>query len=83
MFKTIVQAIIISVVVFGIAITLGLGICSLEAKMDADTWNNGICRCGGEFEFTNAVHVKNGGNYYYYHCDNCGSVIETHTVQYK
>lgn len=83
MFKTIIQSIAITVLVFGVIIALGVGVCALEAKMDADAWSNGICRCGGEFEFTNAAHRKNGGNYYYYHCDNCGAVIETHTTQHK
>ena len=83
MFKTIIQSIVITIIVFGITMALALGGCMLEAKIDADAWNNGICRCGGEFEFTNATHVKNGGNYYYYHCNDCGTVIETHTTQRK
>lgn len=81
--KTIIQSIVITVAVFGVAIALAIGGCALEAKMDADAWGNGVCRCGGEFEFANATHVKNGGNYYYYYCDDCGAVIETHTAQHK
>jgi hypothetical protein len=62
-------------------IALGIGACTLEAKRDADAWRGGICECGGEFEFSNATHRKNGGNYYYYTCKNCGEVIETNQLQ--
>ena len=83
MFKTIIQSIAITVLIFGVIIALAVGVCALEAKMDADIWNNGICQCGGEYEFSNATLVKNGGNYYYYYCDDCGNVIETNTAQHK
>ena len=51
--------------------------------MDTDIWNNGECFCGGQYEFANAGHRKNGGNYYYYKCNECSKVIETVTAQQK
>ena len=79
--KTLIQSILIGVGIFAGMIALALGICTLEAKMDASVWNDGICQCGGEFEFSNATHRKNGGNFYYYNCNDCDKVIETHTAQ--
>lgn len=49
-----------------------------EIKMDKEEYNNGICSfCGGEYRFTSAVHYRNGGDRYYYTCDECGHTIET------
>ena len=81
--KTLIQSILISVGIFVGMIALAFGICTLEAKMDASVWNDGICQCGGEFEFSNATHRKNGGNFYYYACNDCGKVIETNHQQSK
>lgn len=81
--KTLIQSILIGVGIFAGMIALALGICALEAKMDASVWNDGICQCGGEFEFSNATHRKNGGNFYYYTCNDCGEVIETNHQQTK
>lgn len=83
MFKEIIKSVGITILVFGAMIGLAIGICTLEAAIDKDTWNNGYCHCGGEFEFSNAAHRKNAGNYYYYNCQNCGYVIELTTQQVK
>ena len=49
-----------------------------EVKQDEKEYNNGICSlCGGEYKFTSAVHYRNGGDRYYYTCDECGHTIET------
>lgn len=55
---------------------------TLEAHGDEKAWNNGICSCGGEFHFTNATKQKNL-TYYYYECDTCGYVLETHGQKTK
>lgn len=81
--KTIIQSIAITLAVFAGIFALAFGICSLESAADAVVWNNGKCQCGGEFEFSNATHRKNGGNFYYYECVNCGKVIETNHQQVK
>ena len=73
-------------VVFGgliLLIGVALGICAWESAIDEESWNNGICSCGGEFEFSNAAHRKNGGNYYYYVCNECSYVIETYNQMTK
>ena len=38
-------------------------------------WNNGSCKCGGNWEFSNGSR-ENNVNHYYYHCDKCGDVIK-------
>lgn len=81
--KTWIQSILITVGITVGMIALGFGICAVEAKMDESVWNGGICQCGGEFTFSSADHLRNGGNLYYYTCNNCGEVIETHQPQSK
>jgi hypothetical protein len=79
--KTLIQSILVGLAGAVVVIALGLGICALEAKMDESVWNDGICQCGGEFTFSSADHLRNGGNLYYYVCNDCGEVIETHQPQ--
>ena len=81
--KTLFQSILITLALFAVAIVAVIGLGCLEQSMNADTWNEGICGCGGEYEFSNAGHRKNGGNYYYYTCNECGQLIETTTRQTK
>ena len=73
--------ILCAVILFASLFFLVFGIVEMEQAMDADLWNNGFCSCGGEWEFCNATHKRNGGNYYYYKCDACGDVIETNHPQ--
>ena len=64
-----------------IAILVGFvvaGLFTMEAKSDEVAWNNGYCECGGKWDFTNAEHLKNGGDLYYYECEECGDLIRTH-----
>lgn len=56
--------------------TMSGGLITLEHKNDYVTWNNGYCECGNEWELKNVEHIKNGGNKYYYWCDDCGNIIE-------
>ena len=79
--KEFIKSALLGVAIFGTMMAIAFGVCTLEAKMDKDTWNNGECNCGGQYEFSNASHRKNGGNYYYYKCEECGKVIETVTAQ--
>ena len=65
-----------------IAVCVGCGISAIycaETNNDIKAWNNGFCECGYEWTFSNAEHLKNSGNLYYWHCKNCGKVIELHT----
>ena len=68
--------------IFGASIALAIGLCFYECKVDETVWNNGICHCGGEYEFSNASKRKSQ-TYYYYYCDDCGNVIETISPQKK
>lgn len=70
------------IVCFFLAILALLGVLTLgvihEAKQSVAAYNHGICtECGGDYRFTSAVHLRNGGDRYYYTCQNCGHTIET------
>ena len=64
-----------------IALVVGFVIASafaLEEKIDVETWNNGHCEeCGGSWKLINVDHIKNGGDNYYYECEECLNVICT------
>jgi uncharacterized membrane protein YfcA len=46
-------------------------------KEDEKKWNNGICsECGSEWELFDVEYTRNGGEYYYYKCEN-NHVIST------
>ena len=72
--KRCIVAIIIAIV-FGISIS---GLMTLEKQGDEETWNNGYCTCGTAWTLKNVEHIKNGGNRYYWYCNNCNAIIETH-----
>lgn len=62
---------------FAIAILGG----TYEAKTENKNWNNGICEvCGGDYKFKCAVHLKNGGDTFYYSCENCDHTIHTRNL---
>lgn len=67
---------LVAILIITLVVTIG-GV-FLQVKMDDDIWNNGKCNCGTEWTFSNADHIKND-TLYYYHCDNCGNVIELHS----
>jgi transcription elongation factor Elf1 len=54
-----------------------------QNTMDKNLWNDGVCPCGGKWEFSNASAVHKQGNSYFYVCDDCGDVIELHSPQTK
>lgn len=68
---------------FGLAWGVGVGsaialpdIFLLSYQTDAKEWNDGYCvKCEEPLRFSSASHYK-GTTYYYWTCDNCGSVIE-------
>ena len=49
-----------------------------EARKD---YNHGICvECGGDYQFSSAVHYQNAGNKYFYTCEDCGHTIITYSI---
>lgn len=68
---------------FGLAWGIGLvsvlvlsGIFCLSYNADAKEWNDGYCvKCEEPLRFSSASNYK-GTTYYYWTCDNCGSIIE-------
>jgi len=74
------SSIIIILVVFGF---IGLGIAGgiADGKAAKERWNNGICElCGGAYQFSSASHVHNGGDRFYYTCEDCGHTIITYSL---
>ena len=70
------------IITFIIAIFIGCsisGMLYIEEKGDIISWNDGYCECGGTWKFSNVEHIRNGGNLYYWYCDDCGKVIELHS----
>lgn len=80
MLKTALQAIAMTLFVVAVLLALCFLCVSYEAGMDGEMWNDGYCPCGGKWEFSNATHIR-GGELYYYHCEDCGNTIKTHTPQ--
>ena len=62
-------------VTFGITALLYQNIVNQDAR-----WNNGICECGGTYEFSAAsqsIHSKT----FYYTCNECGHTEEFDTLR--
>ena len=62
-------------------VLLAIGL-TIESKSDEKIWNNGVCiECNEEMKFSGASPLRNGGNLYYYTCENCGHTIEVHSIR--
>ena len=68
--KEVLRCIIVVLILIAGAVGVLFGI--FAEKKQADTlYNNGIClKCGTEFHLINVEHVHNGGNHYFYACEN-------------
>lgn len=66
---------IIIAIVFGVFCS---GLMISEKQGEQKTWNNGYCTCGTKWTLQNVEHIKNSENRYYWYCDNCNAIIETH-----
>lgn len=56
------------------ALTITFGVTVLiyqDAKNAENRWNNGICECGGTYEFSAASKYRTFESFYYT-CDKCG-----------
>ena len=60
-----------------------------DNKADEKTWNNGLCECGGRWEYLDTSHhisyTKEGGYQdckgYIYKCNKCGKMHEFNVVR--
>ena len=67
------------VLMFGLAICLAIGLSLAEAYADETAWNGGHCaECGNGYELSGVSHIRNGGDLFYYSCEECGDTIRTH-----
>lgn len=73
--RFIVATLIASAIGFGIS-----GLLIFEHTTDEKQYNEGYCECGGEWDlFDIEKGYRNGSSTYYYKCNKCNDVIETHT----
>lgn len=63
-------------VVLAISAAIG-GLMCLDAKMNEEIWNDGICDCGGQYELVSVTKSRMGSKTFYYLCDDCQTCIET------
>lgn len=51
---------------------------------DEADWNNGQCECGGQWELMEIEsNPKSVLIEYFYACDNCDTIISTHTARHN
>ena len=69
---------VISGVIFGVVFATVIFICLfVTARIDKNTWNNGVCpTCGQAWEFKCATQGVGNNHTYYYECENCKTIIE-------
>lgn len=78
--KDFLRCMLIILVVLGF-ISLGVLGAIADVKTSNKSWNDGICeKCGGAYKFKCAVHQKNGGDYFYYSCEDCDHTIRTRSL---
>lgn len=61
-----------------LALAISFGVTVLiynDAKNANDRWNNGVCECGGTYEFSAASKYRTSESFYYT-CDTCGHTEE-------
>jgi hypothetical protein len=55
----------------------------LSATDEAD-WNDGRCKCGGQWELTEIEsNPKSVLTAYFYTCNNCDTIIRIHTAKHS
>lgn len=60
---------------FAICILLIIILQFMASCASHNVWNNGICSCGGNYKFEQAIGHRNYTSYMYI-CDKCGRSIE-------
>ncbi len=59
-----------------LAISFGVTVLIYNDAKNADKrWNNGVCECGGTYEFSAASKYRTSESFYYT-CDTCGHTEE-------
>ena len=75
--KTIIGIILFFAILAGI-MYLGL---TYENAISKEAYHEGICTmCGGAYRFSGSSHIKNGGDRYYYTCEDCGHTVMTYRI---
>lgn len=65
------------VTIIGFIFIIGLCVFCVRCQKQDDliNYNNGVCHCGGHYEYVEAVGHR-GTTTYIYSCDKCGHKIE-------
>jgi hypothetical protein len=75
--KGLLKNILIGVSIIALGFWFLLRIAANETKKDIKLYNNGICsKCGGTYEYSQAIGHKYETNYIYI-CNSCNNLIET------
>lgn len=78
--KDFVKVMFILIIIAGIIAGLFLAV-KADTEKSNDLYNNGICtECGGRYRFSSSTHLKNGGDYFYYSCEDCDHTIRTNKI---
>lgn len=66
-----------------IFMTFLYGAIFLDARVDDEAWNNGVCpSCGQEWVFKSGSAIRGAhGHEYYYSCDDCHNTIRIHSMR--
>lgn len=71
---------VIAIILISSMVGCGIaGLFWLGHKFDEQSWNGGLCPCGEKWRLVNVEHKKNGGDLYYYTCDECNNTIRTNS----
>lgn len=81
--KDLLESLLIALVITGIIIApiwFGSSICNKHLhENDINKYNNGICECGGHYEFINKTRGSIHSEEYVFQCDSCNKIIEFYT----
>lgn len=69
--KEFLRGLFVIILIFAMIVGVIIGYAFYEKKDAEQKYNNGICPiCETEFHLINVEHYRNGGNHYFYACEN-------------
>lgn len=69
------EALGITIGIFAVAVILAFATVLPLHRADVEEYNDGVCPCGGQYEYSQAVGHRIGTTYIYV-CNECGTPIE-------
>ena len=78
--KDLLESLLISLLICLIILAITNGVIYIltkyEHEKDINVYNNGICECGGNYEFINKTRGSIHMEEYVFQCDSCNKIIE-------